>query len=67
METLIIINSILAATTLYFIKNVHGEFKEMGRSVQTLKERLAEFSAKFQAQIQSLKERLGFEVEKEEK
>lgn len=66
METLLIVNSILVATTLYFIKDVHGEFKEMGKSVQNLKERLAELSAKVQAEIQAIKERLGFEIEKEE-
>lgn len=66
METLLIINSLLVAVTLYFMKDVHGEFKDMGKSVQSLKERFAELSAKFQAQIQSIKERLGFVVEKEE-
>jgi uncharacterized FlaG/YvyC family protein len=54
-------------TTLYFIKDVHGEFKAMGKTVQSMKEKIAEMSAKFQTQIQSIKERLGFEIEKEEK
>ncbi len=67
MEALLIINGLLAATTLYFIKHVHSEFKEMGRSVQTLKERFAELSTKVQEQIKSIKERLGFMVEKEDK
>lgn len=59
MEALLIVNSLLVATTLYFIRDVHSDFKEMEKSVQSLKEKLAEFSGKFQAQIQSVKERLG--------
>lgn len=59
METLLIINSLLMLTTLYFIKDVHSDFKAMGKSVQTLKEKLAEFSATFQAQIEAIKVRLG--------
>ena len=66
METLLVINSLLMLTTLYFIKDVHKDFKEMGKSVQSLKEKLAELSAKFQAQIQAIKERLGLEKEAKE-
>lgn len=59
MEALLIVNSVLVAITLYFIKDVHGEFKEMRRSVQGLKERFIELSAKVNAQIKSIKERFG--------
>ena len=66
MEALLIVNSVLVAITLYFIKDAHSEFKEMRRSVHGLKERFTELSAKVNAQIQSMKERFGL-VKTEEK
>lgn len=38
MEALMIINSILVAITLYFIKDVHTDFKEVVKKVDKLEE-----------------------------
>lgn len=49
MEALLIINSILVAICLYFIKDFHGDFKEVAKKVQGLKEKINEMDLKFQA------------------
>jgi hypothetical protein len=38
MEALMIINSILVAITLYFIKDAHTDFKEVVKKVDKLEE-----------------------------
>lgn len=38
MESLLIINSLLVAICLYFIKDFHGEFKKVAKKVGKLSE-----------------------------
>ena len=40
MEALLVINSILAAISLYFIKDFHTEFKEVVKKVERLDEKV---------------------------
>lgn len=40
MEALMIINSILVAITLYFIKDAHGGFKELVKRVERLENKV---------------------------
>ncbi|WP_343636304.1 hypothetical protein [Fluviicola sp.] len=50
MEALMIINSILVAVTLYFIKEAHRDFKEMVKKVGRLEEKVKGISAKLNGQ-----------------
>ena len=50
MEALMIINSILVAVTLYFIRDAHGDFKEMVKKVGRLEEKVKGISAKLSNQ-----------------
>lgn len=59
MEALLIINSILVAVCLYFIKDFHGDFKEVAKSVNGLKEKFAEMSIKVNGHIKSVKKRFA--------
>lgn len=58
MEALLIINSLLMAVCLYFIKDFHGDFKEVTKTVNGLKEKFAEMSIKVNDHIKSVKKRL---------
>ncbi|MBL4862190.1 MAG: hypothetical protein JKY09_04125 [Crocinitomicaceae bacterium] len=58
MEALLIINSLLVAICLYFIKDFHRDFKETAKTVQVLKERFAELSRKVGNHIKAVKKRL---------
>ncbi len=46
MEALMIVNSILAASTIYFIKDAHSDFKEVVKKVGRLEEKVKHLSAK---------------------
>lgn len=58
MEALIIINSLLMAVCLYFIKDFHGDFKEVKNTVNGLKEKFTEMSVKVNTHIKSVKKRM---------
>lgn len=58
MEALLIINSLLVAVCLYFIKDFHSDFKETAKTVQSLKEKFTEQSSKVNCEIKSVKKRL---------
>lgn len=45
MEALMIVNSILVAITLYFIKDAHSDFKEVVKRVGKLEEKVKGLSA----------------------
>jgi hypothetical protein len=45
MEALLIINSVLVATTLYFLKDFHGDFKELVKKVGRLEDKVRGLSA----------------------
>lgn len=57
METLLIINSLLVAVCLYFIKDFHGDFKDVAKTVQGLKEKFQELSGKVDSHIKAVKKR----------
>lgn len=59
METLLVINGILVATSLYFIKDVHKDFKEVKKSLQELKQRFGEQSSKTDTELKSVDKRIG--------
>lgn len=46
------------AICLYFIKDFHGDFKEVTRTVNGLKEKFTELSGKVNSHIKSVKKRL---------
>tara|TARA_B110001469_G_C9561463_1_gene278510 strand:- start:109 stop:306 length:198 start_codon:yes stop_codon:yes gene_type:complete len=58
MEALLIINSILVAICLYFIKDFHGDFKETAKKVTKLGEKLQGVSNKLNQHIDSVKKKL---------
>jgi len=51
METLLVINSILVAICLYFIKDFHSDFKEVAKKVERLENKLHSLSSKIKARI----------------
>lgn len=59
MEALLIINSILVAICLYFIKDFHGDFKQVAKTVNGLKEKFSELSIKVNSHIKSVKKRFA--------
>lgn len=59
MTTLLVVNSILVATCLYFIKDFHSDFKDVKRSLQGLKEKFGEHSSKVNTEIHSVEKRVG--------
>ncbi len=65
MEALLIINSILVAVCLYFVKDFHSEFKEVAKTVQGLKEKLSDLAGRLRAHIRTVKERFE-KIDKEE-
>ena len=58
MEALLIINSLLVAVCLYFIKDFHGDFKEMSKTVNLLREKVAEMYVKVDIQNKAIKKRV---------
>ena len=56
MDGLMILNSILAASTLYFFKEAHKDFKELVKRVAKVEEKMKAISAK-----------MGNEIAQEEK
>lgn len=46
METLAIVNSVLAGITLYFIKDVHSDFKDLVKRVYRLEQNSPEHDKK---------------------
>lgn len=46
METLLVINSILMAVCVYFIKDFHTEFKEVSKKVTRLEGKVQGISSK---------------------
>ncbi|MBD3638152.1 MAG: hypothetical protein HUJ25_12440 [Crocinitomicaceae bacterium] len=66
MEALLIINSLLVAVCLYFIKDFHTDFKEVAKTVQGLKEKFNEMSTKVNTHIKSVKKRFN-RLDKSEK
>jgi len=68
MEALLIINSLLVAICLYFIKDFHKDFKEVAKTVQGLKEKFTELSRKVNSHIRTVKRRFNQldEIEDEE-
>ena len=58
MEALLIINSILVAICLYFIKDFHGDFKETAKKVNKLEEQLQAVSNKLGEHIGAVKRKL---------
>jgi len=46
MEAIMIINSILVAVCLYFIKDFHGDFKEVAKKVGKLQDKVNVMSTK---------------------
>lgn len=65
IEILLIINSLLVAICLYFIRDFHKDFKQVASTVQGLKEKFAELSIKFNFHINAIKDRLNH-IDKQE-
>lgn len=58
METLLIINGILAAITIYFLKEFHNNFKALVKSVSELKDKFLTHTVKVGEELKSNKKRL---------
>jgi hypothetical protein len=58
MEALLIINSILVAVSLYFIKGFHSEFKEVSKKVEKLSHKITLITLKLNEQIKTIKKKL---------
>ncbi len=58
MEALLIINSLLVAICLYFIKDFHGDFKETAKKVNKLGEKVQAISNRLNEHILSVKKKL---------
>ncbi len=65
LEILLIINSLLVAVCLYFIRDFHKDFKQVATTVQSLKEKFTELSVKFNFHINSIRDRLN-KIDKQE-
>lgn len=59
MEALLIINSLLVAICLYFIKDFHKDFKEVAKTVQEMKEKTNKESGEVYTAIKSVKRRVS--------
>ena len=57
MEAVMIVNSILAASTIYFIKDAHSDFKEVVKKVGRLEEKVKHLSAKLGREIPESEEK----------
>lgn len=58
MEALLIINSILVAISLYFIKDFHSEFKDVTKKVEKLNHKVSLITLKLNEQIKTIKKKL---------
>lgn len=59
MEALLIINSLLVAICLYFIKDFHTDFKSTAKAVRKLKEKFGEMSTKMSSGFKSVKDHIN--------
>ena len=59
MEALLIINSILVAVSLYFIKDFHTDFKKVAKKVEKLDEKVQRISTKLNDQVTTIKKKLN--------
>lgn len=55
MEALLIINSILVAVCLYFIKDFHTDFKEVAKKVGRLETKVHDLAIKISSRLRSIK------------
>ena len=62
MEALLIINGLLAIVGIYFLREFHKEFKEMGKSLNDVKQELGRFRIKVTGEIK-LHERILNDLE----
>lgn len=67
MEALLIINSLLVAVCLYFVKDFHGDFKELSRTVNLLRAKVAAMSVRMDSQIKSVKKRLSKKTDRQQR
>ena len=58
MNTLLIFNSILVATCLYFIKDFHSDFKKVSTSLSDLKQNFGEQSIRTNTELKSVKKQV---------
>ncbi|MCR9171925.1 MAG: hypothetical protein NXI10_05505 [bacterium] len=59
MEALLIINSLLVAICLYFIKDFHSDFKATAKTVRKLKEKFGEMTGKMSSGFKSVKDHMS--------
>lgn len=59
MEALLVINSILVAICLYFIKDFHGDFKKVVGKVEKLSDRVQKISSRLNGHIKEFKEKIS--------
>lgn len=59
MEALLVINSILVAVCLYFIKDFHGDFKKVVSKVEKLSERTQKIATRLNGHIKEFKEKVS--------
>lgn len=58
MEALLIINSLLVAICLYFIKDFHSDFKTTAKAVRKLREKFNDMSGKMSSGFKSMKDQV---------
>lgn len=55
MEALLIINSVLVAVCLYFIKDFHGDFKKVAKKVGKLNGKVNRISTELDDHVKSVR------------
>lgn len=55
METLLIINSILVAVCLYFVKDFHTDFKDVAKKVGRLENKVHSLGTKINTRLRSFR------------
>lgn len=58
MEALLIINSLLVAVCVYFIRDFHTDFKATAKTVRSLKTKVSDLSTKVSTKSKSIEQRL---------
>ncbi|GAB5419158.1 MAG: hypothetical protein Crog4KO_06660 [Crocinitomicaceae bacterium] len=58
MEALLIINSLLVAVCVYFIRDFHTDFKETAKTVTSLKSKMGELGTKVTTKTEAIEKRL---------
>lgn len=58
MEALLIINSLLVAICLYFIKDFHGDFKTVAKKVGKLDEKVNKITEELKGHVSAVKKKL---------